>query len=264
MKGNLRRLGKIVRKLDPKWWDHISHVYSFFSRPFIGSPIKFKGPGGLYIEEFSILEMPELLRRQFIEFCYPQDLQNRFEEINCDRQYWSSASTFLVFDENAKILGCSQYIVRNKNLKLPVEYGRTVEAIPDRGHFDISQSVGENKSAEIYRLRRSFDVSKRIVGDIVNMLFKALWAKIVQTQTAYVYITCSGDSKELFNLYSHRLFFEDTGIRMSYGQNPKKWCLLRKDCCLHEKRFATLSYNHFQMQTYFRTNLKQKRLCIAT
>jgi hypothetical protein len=92
------------------------------------------------------------------------------------------------------------------------------------------------------------------------MMFKATWAKIIQTNMEYVYITCDANSKELQNLYLKRLFFQDTQKLVSFGESGRPWRLLRKDCLLHEKRFAGLSRKHFYLQTYFRANLKTRIL----
>ncbi|OGJ87731.1 MAG: hypothetical protein A2268_02430 [Candidatus Raymondbacteria bacterium RifOxyA12_full_50_37] len=252
---------RILSRVHKNHWNTISYFSSFFTLPRIASPINFDDNCGFTLSEHLIMEMDEELRREFLNFCYPADLPHRSQEIAYDRQYWSTAATFIVRDTGSTIVGCAQYIVKSRKLKLPVEYAVLADGERAGDHFSTGLDVGGDCIvSEIYRLRRSFELGHRAVCVVVNMLFKAIWAKIVQTNTVYSYITCDGDSPELKNMYTKRLFFQDSGHFVRYGQDLKRWRLMRKDCMLHEQKFATLSRTHFQMQTYFRANLKTKRL----
>ncbi|OGS36982.1 MAG: hypothetical protein A2293_02050 [Elusimicrobia bacterium RIFOXYB2_FULL_49_7] len=254
----------LLNAIPPRLWNNISYLASFFSIGDIGSPISFDGDHGLSLREVDLLTISENERREFLSFCYPQELNERSLEIEYDRAYWPNASTFILRDETKEIVGCAQFVVKRPGHKLPVEWSRIASGYEGEGnYFAIEQDVGEMLSAEIYRLRRSFNITPEKVNVLVTMLFKAIWAKIVETGTAYTYITCDGDSRELRNMYLKRLYFQEAGKMVHFGNHEKKWNLLRKNCLLHEERFATLSKRHFQMQTYFRTGLKRKKLRIA-
>lgn len=253
-------VSSLLNLLPASLWNDVSYLSSLFTVPDIGSPIRFNGDFGFTMAEYGTLAMPEPLRREFLSFCYPQGGPERSVEIGYDRSYWPRASTFILRDRSGMIAGCAQFIEKSGSEPLPAENGLITGA---GGSFSVTRDVGECRSAEIYRLRRAFDIDPARIPLMVTMLFKAIWAKIVQTRTAFAYITCDGRSRELRNLYLRRLFFEDPGVRVTFGREKKEWVLLRKDCLLHEERFAALSWKHFEMQTYFRSNLKQKRLKVA-
>ena len=254
----------LLTLLPVAFWNNASYLSSLFTLPAIGSPIEFKGQYGFRLQEYRTPAMPEGLMRQFLHFSYPEDMPDRGLEICYDRPYWPFSSTFLVFDEDDRIIGCAQFIAKQGENRLPVEYGLVAEGCRGAGgFFRVENDIGRSRAAEIYRLRRSFDVDPAKAPLLATMLFKALWAKIVQTKTEYAYITCDGDSREIRNLYLRRLFFQDPGVRVSFGSSPRQWFLLRKDCLLHEERFAALSRKHFEIQTFFRSNLKRKRLRAA-
>jgi hypothetical protein len=248
---------KIIDRINPSWWNRVSYLYSFMTRHFIGSPISFFNEHGFCLREFGMLDMPEGLRRDFLNFCYPQDLPGRAQELEYDRQYWPHCSAFVVWDRCRKIIGCVQFIVKEGTVSLPVEYATVVGG---EERFNVTRDVGSAKASEIYRLRRSFNLDAEKINHLVSMLFKATWAKIIQTNMEYVYITCDANSRELRNLYLRRLFFQDTKKLVRFGKSGGQWRLLRKDCFLHEKRFAGLSRKHFYLQTYFRANLKTRVL----
>ena len=89
------------------------------------------------------------------------------------------------------------------------------------------------------------------------MLFKAIWSKVVQTKTKYLYCTVDPDSEDIVKLYVKKLDFEDIGINVCYGNSSKKWKLLRLDCLNFEKKYATRSRLKFKLMKYYRENLKE-------
>lgn len=258
----------VLKKLNRRYWNAFSLFLTYFSKPTIGSPMKYNGPYGLSFQEYpKFSEMPDDIKNKFLNFCYPKDIPDRNKEIKCDRQYRPFASVFIVFDNNGDIVGCAIYLIKTNFNKLPIEYSRIMSKNSDTGeHFDIDKDVGfynENtgiyNSVEIYRLRRAFNINSRMIPSIGNMLFKACVAKSLQDQVEYMYMTCSDKSKKLINMYVNRLAFEDPGFIVTYdGLN--EWKAMRRDCVFCDKKLATLSLKHFHLQTYFRKNLKIKSL----
>ena len=243
-------------------WNMLSNIFSRFSIPHIKSPIKFSHKG-FYLKEYSIENMNKELKEKFLLFCYPADMHNREKEIKLDHIYWNYASTFIVFNQSKEIVGCLQFVRKTANNKIPVEYAYVSDVTDDlKTSYDIYSNSPDGRSAEIYRCRRSFELKGIEAINIVYMLFKAAWSKVVQTGTEYVYITYNLENRELRNLYSRKLYFQNPGINVQFGNTPQKWGLLIKDCRLHEEKFASLSKAHFILQTWFRKNNKKKNLII--
>jgi hypothetical protein len=245
-------------------WNFLSNAFARVSIPTIGSPISFNH-GNFILKEFDLLESDELRNKKFLDFCYPSELVDREKEIEIDRQYWRNASTFAIYDKNELIKGCAQYIAKKDNSQIPVELTHIIDKSGKAK--DISAIFNKNKVqsgsyAEIYRCRRSFDLRSSDAFSVVYMLFKALWAKIIQESAHSIYITFDANNNELYNLYIKRLCFQDPGIIVRFNNSSKSWRLLVKDCLYEEKEMASLSRTHFFMQTWFRKNLKKKNLHI--
>jgi hypothetical protein len=247
-----------------RWWNRISHFYAFFTLPNIGSPIHFNGPCGMSLKEENIFTMSEPERREFLSFCYPEDMPDRFKEIKYDRQYWAHTTLLIVRDDDGQIIGCVQLVHKINATKLPVEYAAMAEgaARTDR-LFSTEPLIGNHHAVEIYRLRRSFEVDAHKAPMLITMLFKAIWAKTIQSQIRYLFLSFDIQSMELGNLYKRRLDFEDTGARIHYPGCKRTWMVLCKDCLKHEMEYATMSPKNFFFQTYCRANLKRKRYPIA-
>jgi hypothetical protein len=240
-----------------KHWNVLSKCIAAFSRPTIGSPIQLTY-NNFVLQEYQMHTMDSAFKETFLKFCYPADLHNREQEIEYDKIYWGSDSTFVIFDKNKnnEIVGCAQFIPKTNSIRIPSEYAR----LNDNQYFDPVDSYKSKKFGEIYRCRRSFDLKMKDSIVVVSMHFKALWAKIIQTDTEYLYITFDKMNRELRNLYTRKLFFQNPDTVVHYGDDPKDWQLLYKDCMLHEEKFASLDKSHFYLQTWFRQNLKQKKL----
>jgi len=240
-------------------WNILSKFIAAFSIPTIGSPIQFAFKN-FYMKEYKMLEMDESFKEKFLTFCYPADLHNREQEIEFDKVYWGADSTFVIFDRKKenKIVGCVQLISKSDSIRIPCEYSR----LNNNQSFDPLNMYNTDKIGEIYRCRRSFDLKLKDSLIVVSMLFKALQAKVNQTNTAYLYITFDSTNRELRNLYTRKMFFQNPEIVVHYGDDPKDWQLLHKDCQLHENKFATIDRSHFYLQTWFRQNLKKKKLTL--
>ena len=259
------KLVDLLLKLVPQSkWNLLSNLFSRMSIPTIGSPISFKY-GNFTIKEFNLLKMDKLQKEKFLEFCYPLDMADRKKEIKIDRQYWRTAATFIVFDANDSIIGCAQYISKIYGSRLPVEFAHVIEK-SETSNCDIGiffkSILPHGSCAEIYRCRRSFGINRHDSFLVVHMLFKALWAKIIQESAQYIYITFNPIAHELYNLYIRKLCFQNPGILVRFGNNPQNWELLIKDCLYQENELAALSPSHFIMQTWFRKNLRKKNLRI--
>jgi hypothetical protein len=57
-----------------------------------------------------------------------------------------------------------------------------------------------------------------------------------------------------------KLCFRNMGITVRFGDSPKDWQLLVKDCRYQEHELAGVSRQHFYMQTWFRRDLRKKNL----
>lgn len=250
----------LLNKIPQDKWNYFSKVLARFSIPYIGSPISFQIKS-FTIKEYSISDMDTTLMENFLSFCYPLNASNRALEIDLDRQYWKNASTFLVFDSSKKIVGCLQFIFKTSTNKIPVEYAFVKNDLdignnPPQSHFKPSSG----KYAEIYRCRRSFDLTGVQASIVIAALFKAAWIKTIQTSTEHICISYDAQNKGLKNLYCKKLFFQNPKIALLFGDDPKQWNLLIKDCLLHETNFANLSKEHFYLQTWFRKNSIDKNL----
>jgi hypothetical protein len=247
----------LLKMVPQKNWNTLSKCIAMFSRRTIGSPVELTYKN-FVLKEYQMHTMDEEFKETFLKFCYPADLHDRDKEIECDKIYWGADSTFVIFDTNKQneIVGCAQFIPKTDTIQIPAEYAR----LADNQYFDPVASYNSKKIGEIYRCRRSFDLRLKDSIVVVSMLFKALWAKTIQTKTEYLYITFDLMNRELKNLYTRKLFFQNPETLVHYGNDTKDWQLLYKDCMLHEKKFATLDKSHFYLQTWFRQNLKQKKL----
>jgi hypothetical protein len=243
-------------------WNLLSNILARMSVPTIGSPISFTS-GKFTLKEFDIMKASGAQLWEYLDFCYPLDMSDRDREIEIDRQYWPGAATFIVVNGNGDIQACAQYLDKYHVARIPFECSHrksesgAVEN--DGGVLDKTQTPRGNY-AEIYRCRRSFNMEGHDAALVVLMLFKALWAKTVQESVQSIFITFDPCIRELKNLYTKKLRFHDSGITVRFGNNPKDWQLLVKDCLSQENEMAALSRHHFFMQTWFRKNLRKKNL----
>lgn len=252
-------LNVVLPKVPQNWWNSISNIYTFFSPRIIGSPIIFSH-NNFRLQEYRMDTMPEKLFGSFLDFCYPEDLPNRKKEIACDREnYWNATTTFIVFKEDT-IVGCVQIVPRTATQHLPVEYGRIHNTDKTFCHLDLEEFIPLVNITEIYRCRRSFQLSKIEAVNVLLMLYKAVWAKVIQSDTNFTLISFDSEEKSLRTLYLNKLAFDDPHISLTFGDKNKKWDLLIKDWRKHEYYFANLSKPHFFIQTWFRTSLKKKHL----
>jgi hypothetical protein len=188
-------------------------------------------------------------------------MADRENEIDIDHQYWADASTFIVVNKlNNEIVGDIQFIPKKNNNKIPVEFGSIIP--PENISLLNSFKIPGGNFSEIYRCRRSMTLKGIESVIVISMLFKAIWAKVIQTNTAYSYITFDPLLNELRNLYVRRLSFSNPGVFLSFNGSSKKWSLLVKDWIKHETSFATLGKSQFYLLTWVRKNLKKKNLHI--
>lgn len=259
---NSKYIDFILEKLNSKYWNIFSLFLSNLTIPIIGTPIKFKGPYGFYLQEFkNIKDIPSEKLSEFMKFRYPKNMKNRESEIAYNKEYLSYASIFVVFDSknNHKIIGCVIFLPKIKGKKLPVENGNIVSN-DIKEKFDTFRNSGTYKVAEIYHLKRCPSIERQKISSLVNMLFKAVWNKVIQTDTKFTYLTYKFDLIESRNMYMKKLPFSDINIKISYD-SIIQWNVLRDDCVFHDKKLATLSRSQFNLQTYFRLNAKKKTLC---
>jgi len=241
-------------------WNSISYLYSSFTWPTIGSPVQFQGDFGMSLSEHSFCLMNDAERREYLGFCYPEEMEHRDAEIACDRRYFPGSSLLIIRKSGGTIIGSVQLVHRDRAGRLPIEFALLP---PDSAgcarSFNVEKDAGPGKAVEIYRLRRSFAVDSHQAPMLVTMLFKAIWAKIIETGTRFLHLSYDADSAHLGNLYRHRLDFRDTGKRVRYPGSEKEWAVLRKDCLEHELEYAGKSPRNFYFQTYCRAHLKRKR-----
>jgi hypothetical protein len=252
-------LNALLQRFPQKTWNLLSSLYTFFTLPTIGSPISFKYDGFRLVEYVTTC-MPPSIHQEFLSFCYPSDMPDRETEIECDRRnYWEGTSTFLVY-KGPEIVGCVQIIPKTVSQKLPVEYARIQKNDGSLEEFEIASLLPDDNVTEIYRCRRSFDLNRMEAINVLLMLYKAIWAKVIQLGTAYTCISFDSSKQVLKSLYVKKIAFTDPGITLFFGSNPKKWNLLIKDWAEHERSYATISKSHFFLQTWFRSSLKKQHL----
>ncbi|MBN1308739.1 MAG: hypothetical protein JXA18_12520 [Chitinispirillaceae bacterium] len=243
-------------------WNAFSCFCAGFSRPTVGSPVSFDHQQ-FHLEEFPADKMPEPIHQKFIAFCYPADMPDRQQQIECDRRlYWCNTSTFLVFNRQRNIVGCIQVVFKTTGTKLPVEYASIVTRDGTKRSFTIRRFVPYGAVTEIYRCRRSFDLDKMEAVNVLMMLFKAVWAKTIQAGTAFSCISYDASKTDLRHMYLKKLAFDDPGVSLTFGTDSRRWSLLIKDWEFHEKKYAALSTTHFYLQTWGRMSLKKKHLHI--
>jgi hypothetical protein len=255
-----KKILNLLLKIVPQSkWNLFSNVLARVSIPNIGSPIAFHYRG-FSLKEINLLKIGEHERQKILDFCYPLATPDRTIEIELDRQYWHDAATFIVVNKLNEIVGNVQFIPKKKNKKIPVEFG----------HVDSSENISlpyfnkipNGKCSEVYRCRRSMNLKRFESVIVISMLFKAIWAKVIQTNTTYSYITFDSQLNELKNLYIRKLSFANPGVFLTFGETSKKWSLLVKDWIEHEKTFASLGKSQFHLITWVRKNLKKKNLRI--
>lgn len=257
-----RKLIVLVLALVPsKYWNTCSIFLAFLTKPTIGSPIKFQGEkdGNFIVQEFAIPAMPATIFEKFLLFCYPIDMPHRDQEIEIDKKfYWQHASVFLVIDNKENIAACAMYIVESSGTNLPIGNGIVAPGKEGIGkRFSVAENAGNHSAAEIYRLRRSFAIGRKQVIPVVNMIFKAIWAKVLQSRAEYLYCTVEEKRRELIGIYEKRLNFEDIKVTLRYDESGTLWKAYRMNCVWHDKKYATVSKEKFLLQIYVRSNLSQ-------
>jgi hypothetical protein len=251
----------VIAYVPSEYWNTCSILLALVSKPTIGSPIKFQGEKdeNLMVQEFAIGAMSEHTFEKFLLFCYPPDMLHRDQEIEIDKRvYWQHASVFLVIDNKENIIACVMYIDASNGTILPIGNGIIALGNGEIGKcFSVAENAGNHSAAEIYRLRRSFAIGRKQVIPVVNMIFKAIWAKAVQSRADYLYCTVEETRKELIGIYEKRLNFEDIKVTLCYGDGSTLWKAYRMNCAWHDKKYATVSKDKFLLQTYVRSNLSQ-------
>ncbi|MFW6254933.1 MAG: hypothetical protein ACOC41_08395 [Chitinivibrionales bacterium] len=247
-------ISRLLDTIPKDKWVQLSNIVSSLTAPTIGSPIMFRYRG-FTIQEFKRNDLRGDALEKFIAFTYPKNMPGRKQEIELDRQYWPFTSTFLVSDYDGKVVGCIQSVTKETENKLPVEFGRQVD---ETGHGrKISFPVG---STEIYRCKRSDDLKGTEALAVVMMLFKAIYAKVLQEGTKNSFISFNPGNQMLRNMYIRKLAFEDSRINLLYGDSDMRWGLLTKDWIEHAHKLATLSKSHFSIQTFSLSGLKKEYL----
>lgn len=257
------KVNKAIRPIFSSLINSYNYILSSFSDGSITSPIKFSdGTFNLTIQEYlNIEDMPKEVQQNYFKFRYSKNPVIRSNEERYDSLYYKNSSVFVVFDRYNQVVGSQLIVVKNDNQKLPIEFSKYSDKTDgNKGLFKLKKTPKNRKIVEIYALKceRSPKIDKRMIPDIVNMLFKAVWAKSVQLKIKYIYLTCSV-TKGLQNLYLNRLSFDGPTINITYdGKTTYK--ALRKDCDFHEAQFASISKKHFKTQLYFRKGLKKQFL----
>ena len=252
-------LNALLKRFPKQRWNQLSSLYTLFTPPTIGSPITFRY-NDLQLIEYTTTEMPPSVFNAFLDFCYPADIPGRDKEIDCDREnYWEGTPTFLVY-KYSEIVGCVQVVPKTATQKLPVEYASVLKPDGTLDRLIISSLIPCDNVTEIYRCRRSFNLNRMEAINVLLMLYKALWAKVIQLGTAYTCISFDSSKGDLKSLYVNKIAFTDPGITLRFGSDGKKWNLLLKDWAEHERSYATISKSHFFLQTWFRSSLRKKHL----
>jgi len=206
--------------------------------------------------------MPSETLDKFIAFCYPSDLPDRTRQIECDkRNYWSTASTFIVTGRNSDIEGCVQIIHRDRARSLPVEFGAIKKGDGSFARLSLANLYNAGAVTEIYHCRRSFALNRLEGMNVILMLFKAIFAHVIETGAAYSFISFDTARTDLQHLYINKCDFVDTGTDLYFEGDTRPWRLLRKDWFQHEHTFAAKGKTQFFMQTWGRQGLRHKHLC---
>jgi hypothetical protein len=252
----LKLLDIALKYIPQQQWNLLSDLLASLSLQKIENPIAFKYKE-LHLQEYQTNSIPKYILEKFLDFCYPMDIPDRLQQITMDKKlYWEDTTTFIVF-KNDSIVGCIQIINRTSSVKLPVEF-----AIQNKkDNFKIESFIPLNSSVtEIYRNRRSFNLTKKEVLQVMLMLFKAIWAKTVQLNTAYSVISFDSSKRDLHHLYCNKLDFYDPHIILTFDSCPTQWSFLLKDWASHEKFYVNKDKNKFYMQTWVKSGLKCKHL----
>jgi hypothetical protein len=249
-------LRKVLKHIPKSKWNLVSNILARISLPTIGSPVNFK-TGRFYLKEFDTLSMDSVNFEKFLNFTYPIDElgDRREKEIEIDRQYWKYSVTFMAFDNKENVVGCVQFIRKEEGMKLPVEYGHVVNQT-SLAH----KLIPKGKLTEVYRCRKSDKLRGAESVLVLMMLIKAIWAKVIQTETDYSFISFDGKNKQLKNLYTNKLPFSDPQTSISFDGCPGQWSILYADWRRQEYNYARESIAHFMMSTFCRKNLATKNL----
>ncbi len=248
-------VNKILDVTPRKHWNLLSNILSRFSLPTLKSPIEFKYQG-FSLKEYHGDSFTGEAFDKFIAFTYPSDMHNREMEIELDRQYWPSTSTFLVLDQSGSVAGCIQFVQKTETCKLPLEFSHSCSE-------STQFSIQTENCSEIYRCKRDSSLKGMQALNVVIMLFKAIMAKAIQTETEHSYLTYDPQNRELHNLYTRKLDFADPDVRVLFGESEKQWGFLHKDWAKHETSYASISKTHFFLQTFGRSNLKKRNFCFV-
>jgi hypothetical protein len=252
-------IDSVLKRLPRKYWNTLNLAITFFSPRTIGSPIKFSFRG-FTLKEYDLRKVDSEFLKAYFDFCYPVDeLPNREQEIEIeiDKQYWPSTSTFIVTrDDDMRIVGCMQYVLKTPEVKLPVEYAQVVpEFDQDHVNSEVLDVLPRGTFAEFYRCRRAMDINYSEAMAVLPMLFKAGLAKTFQTKTDFCLLSFDNENRHLKRLYKEKLAFKECKINLTYNSCPKKWELLYVPSWFWNKKFAALSKGHFSLMLFFRKNL---------
>jgi len=251
-------IDSVLKRLPRKYWNTLNRTIAFFSPRTIGSPIKFQFRG-FTLKEYDLRKVDSGFLKAYLDFCYPVDeLPDREHEIEIDKQYWPSASTFIVTrDSDSRVVGSLQYIIKTPEVKLPVEYAQVV---PEFGETSCSSEpldvLPRGTFAEFYRYRRAMDIKYSESMVILPMLYKAGIAKAFQTGTDFCLLSFDNENRHLKRLYKEKLDFIEPKINLTYNSCPKKWELLYASSHRWDKETAATSKTHFYMVLFSRKNLK--------
>lgn len=246
--------------LPKEQWDFFSTLCASLSLPHIGSPISFRHKT-FTLNEYPANQLPPSLKEDFLSFCYPDDLPDRLEQIDCDiKNYWNHATTFIVTDASATIVGCVQIIHRDRTNPIPVEFGSFRRHDGSLVRLDLSNLYNANSMTEIYRCRRAPHLRRLNGMHVLIMLFKAIIAHTIEYRTPFSFISFDKSRPDLQHLYLHKCDFSDTGIDINFEGDSRPWRLLRKNWFQHEKTFATKGKTQFFLQTWYRNGLRKKHL----
>jgi hypothetical protein len=251
-------INSVLNRLPRKYWNTLNLAITFFSPRTIGSPIKFSFRG-FTLKEYDLRNIDDKLLKAYLDFCYPADeLPNREHDIEIDKQYWLSTSTFIVTrNSDMRIVGCMQYVLKTPGVKLPVEYAQVVS---EAGETHINSKpldeLPKGSLAEFYRCRRAMDINYSESMIVLPMLLKAGIAKAFQTKTDFCVLSFDKENRHLKRLYKEKLDFVECNVSLTYNSCPKKWELLYASSRHWDKESAAASKGHFYLMLFFRNNLK--------